>query len=100
MDLAWVLVVVFIIMASATVQNISVALPKASAAPSLGQPRARAITVASDGRVFPDTTPVTLAELGSRQRQLRAADPEMPVVARSDAAVRYDEVVVVLDVVR
>jgi biopolymer transport protein ExbD len=100
MDLAWVLLIVFIIMATATVQGISVALPRASAAPSLGQPRTKAITVTADGRIFLDTSAVTIAELESQLRQLRAADPNIPVVVRGDAAVRYDEVVQVLDVVR
>lgn len=100
MDLAWVLLIVFIIMATATVQGISVSLPRASAAPSLGRPHTKAVTVAADGRIFLDTTPLTMSELESRLRELHAADPDLPVVVRGDAAVRYDEVVQVLDVVR
>ncbi len=100
MDLAWVLLIVFIIMATATVQGISVALPRASSAPTLHQPHTKAVTVSADGRVFLDTSPVTLAELESELRQLYAADPELPVVVRGDAGVRYDEVVKALDVVR
>jgi biopolymer transport protein ExbD len=100
MDLAWVLLIVFIIMATATVQGVSVTLPKAGAAPSLGQPRTKAITIAADGRLYLDTTPVTAAELEARLTQLRAADPDLPVVVRGDAAVRYDEVAQVLDLVR
>jgi biopolymer transport protein ExbD len=100
MDLAWVLLIVFIIMATATVQGISVALPRASAAPSLSQPHTRAVPVTADGRIFLDTSPMTLPELESRLRSLHAADPQLPIVVRGDAAVRYDGVVQVLDVVR
>jgi biopolymer transport protein ExbD len=100
MDLAWVLLIVFIIMATAAVQGISVSLPRASAAPALSQPHTKAVTVASDGRVFLDTAPVTLTELESRLRELHAADPDLPVVVRGDASVRYEEIVGVLDVVR
>lgn len=100
MDLAWVLLIVFIIMATATVQGISVALPRASAAPSLNQPRTKAVTVTADGRVFLDTSPVTLVELERQLRQLHAADPELPVVVRGDAGVRYNEVAQALDIVR
>ena len=39
LDLAYVLLVIFIIMTTATVQGIKVNLPKASAAPSLAQAR-------------------------------------------------------------
>jgi biopolymer transport protein ExbD len=100
MDLAWVLLIVFIIMATATVQGISVALPRASAAPSLARPHTKAVTVTQDGRVFLDTSAITVAELERQLRQLHAADPDLPVVVRGEASVRYDEVVQVLDVVR
>jgi biopolymer transport protein ExbD len=100
MDLAWNLLIVFIIMATATVQGISVDLPKASAAPSLAKPRTHAITVTGDGRIYLDTTQVGLAELESRLQQLKAADPELPIVVKGDAAVRYNDVVQVLDVVK
>jgi biopolymer transport protein ExbD len=100
MDLAWVLLIVFIIMATAAVQGVTVALPRASAAPNLHKPHTRAVTVASDGRVFLDTTPVTLPELEAQLQQLYAADPELPIVVRGDASVRYEEVVQVLDLVR
>jgi len=100
MDLAWVLLIVFIIMATATVQGISVALPRASSAPSLARPHTKAVTVTADGRIFLDTAPITITELETQLRTLQAADPELPVVVRGDAAVRYEEVVQVLDVVR
>jgi biopolymer transport protein ExbD len=100
MDLAWVLLIVFIIMATATVQGIHVALPRASAAPSLARPHTKAVTVTADGRVFLDTAPMTISELENQLRQLHAADPELPVVVRGEASVRYEDVVQVLDVVR
>jgi len=100
MDLAWVLLIVFIIMATATVQGISVALPRASSAPSLAHPHTKAVTVTADGRIFLDTAAVTVAELERELKALHAADPELPVVVRGDAGVRYDEVMQVLDVVR
>jgi biopolymer transport protein ExbD len=100
MDLAWTLLVVFIIMATATVQGIAVNLPKASEAPSLDKPRTRAITVTADGRIFLDSAQVTLAELENRLRQYKAADPDLPVVVKGDASVRYDWVVQVLDIVK
>jgi biopolymer transport protein ExbD len=100
MDLAWNLLVVFIIMATATVQGISVDLPKASAAPSLAKPQTKAVTVTADGRIYLDTSQVTISELENRLRQYRAADPNVPVVVKGDANVRYNEVIQVLDVVK
>ena len=66
LDLAYVLLVIFFIMTTATVQGMKVNLPKASAAPSLAQQTTKAITVANDGKLFLDTIPVTLAELEQR----------------------------------
>ena len=82
LDLAYVLLVIFIIMTTATVQGMKVNLPKASAAPSLAQQTTKAITVANDGKIFLDTIPVTLAELEQRLVQQRALTPEFDRGAR------------------
>jgi biopolymer transport protein ExbD len=97
LDLAYVLLVIFIIMTTATVQGMKVNLPKASAAPSLAQQTTKAITVANDGKIFLDTIPVTLAELEQRLVQQRALTPEFPVVVRGDSQTQYQNVVDVLD---
>ena len=97
LDLAYVLLVIFIIMTTATVQGIKVNLPKASAAPSLAKPQTKAVTVAADGTIYLDTFPVTLDELENRLRQYKAANPALPVVIKGDAAVQYEKVIQVLD---
>ncbi|MGO8972127.1 MAG: ExbD/TolR family protein [Steroidobacteraceae bacterium] len=100
LDLAWVLLLVFIIMATATVQGISVALPRAANSPSLARPHTHAVTVTADGRIYVDTTEVTLTELQTRLAQIKALDPDVPIVVKGDAAVHYDAVIAVLDVVK
>jgi biopolymer transport protein ExbD len=97
LDLAYVLLVIFIIMTTATVQGMKVNLPKASAAPSLAQQTTKAITVTNDGKIFLDTIPVTLAELEQRLVQQRALTPEFPIVLRGDSQTQYQNVVDVLD---
>ena len=97
LDLAYVLLVIFIIMTTATVQGMKVNLPKASSMPSLAQQTTKAITVTSDGKIFLDTIPVTLAELEQRLVQQRALTPEFPIVLRGDSATQYQNVVDVLD---
>ncbi len=97
LDLAYVLLIIFIIMTTASIQGIEVDLPKASNTPSLAEPKTKAITVTADGRIFLDTYPVTLQELEARLTGLKAADPELPVVIKGDAAVQYQSVVDVLD---
>jgi biopolymer transport protein ExbD len=97
LDLAYVLLVIFIIMTTASVQGIKVNLPKASAAPSLAKPQTKAITIREDGQMFLDTYPVTMQELEDRLRQQKAVNPSFPVVIKGDAKVQYERVVDVLD---
>ena len=97
LDLAYVLLVIFIIMTTASVQGMKVNLPKASAAPSLAQQTAKAITVGNDGKIFLDTIPVTMAELEQRLLQQRSVTPEFPIVLRGDSQAQYQNVVDVLD---
>jgi biopolymer transport protein ExbD len=97
LDLAYVLLVIFVIMTTATVQGMRVNLPKAGPAQSLAKPTTKAITVTQDGKVFLDTVPVTLAELEQRLVQQKALTPEFPVVVRGDGGVQYQSVIDVLD---
>jgi biopolymer transport protein ExbD len=97
LDLAYVLLIIFIVMTTATVQGMKVNLPKASAAPSLAQQTTKAVTVSSEGKIFLDTIPVTLTELEQRLIQQKALTPEFPVVLRGDSQTQYQNVMDVLD---
>jgi biopolymer transport protein ExbD len=97
LDLAYVLLVIFVIMTTATVQGMRVNLPKASPSKSLAKPTTKAISVTQDGRVFLDTIPVTMQELEQRLVQQRSITPEFPVVVRGDGGVQYQSVIDVLD---
>lgn len=97
LDVAYVLLIIFIIMTTATVQGIMVNLPQASATPSLAKPKTKAVTITQDGSIFLDTYPVTLADLETRLRQYKAADPSLPIVVKADGLIQYQRVVDVLD---
>jgi biopolymer transport protein ExbD len=97
LDLAYVLLVIFIIMTAATVQGLKVNLPHASDTPSLAKPQTKAITVTNDGKIFLDTIPVTLAELEQRLLAAKAITPEFPVIVRGDGQTQYQNVIDVLD---
>ena len=100
LDLAYVLLVIFIIMTTASVQGIKVDLPKASAAVSLAKPKTKAITVNNNGDIFLDAYPVTLSELENRLRTEKALTPDFPVVVKGDAQVQYQKIIEVLDLLR
>ena len=97
LDLAYVLLIIFIIMTTASVQGVKVNLPKASNAPSLAEPKTKAVTITAQGQIFLDTYPVTMQELESRLAGFRAADPALPIVLKGDSTVQYQMVMDVLD---
>ncbi|KAF1009110.1 MAG: Biopolymer transport protein ExbD [Luteibacter sp.] len=100
LDLAYVLLVIFIIMTTASVQGIKVNLPKASAAVSMAKPQTKAITISDSGQIFLDAYPVTLTELEDRLRALKALNPDFPVVVKGDSTVQYQKVMDILDLLR
>ena len=59
LDLAYVLLVIFILMCTASVQGMKVNLPHASNAPAppLAKPKTMAITINNEGKIFYNTTP-------------------------------------------
>jgi len=97
LDLAYVLLVIFIIMTTATVQGIKVNLPKASAQKSLAENKTKAISITADGTVYLDTFPVTMPELENLLRQYKAVNPDLPVIIKADSSIQYQRVVEVLD---
>jgi biopolymer transport protein ExbD len=98
LDLAYVLLVIFVIMTTATVQGMKVDLPKATPAKSLAARTTKAVTITRDGKVFIDTIPMqSLEELGLRLEQQKVLTPDFPVVLRADGGVRYRHVMEVLD---
>jgi biopolymer transport protein ExbD len=98
LDLAYVLLVIFILMCTASVQGVKVNLPRASSAPSLAKPKTRAITVTNEGKMFLDTVPVSLAELEARLAQYKASTPDLPVVVKGDSLTQYQGIMDILDV--
>ncbi|WP_194792017.1 ExbD/TolR family protein [Pseudomonas sp. UFMG81] len=99
-DVLMVVLVMFILTATAQVSGIQVQLPKASATVSLAQPKTKAISINDAGQVFLDAYPVTLAELEDRLRSEKARNPDFPLIVRGDAGVQYQKVVEVLDLLR
>ena len=99
LDLAYVLLVIFIIMTTATVQGIKVNLPKASAQPSLAENKTKAISITADGTIYLDTYPVSMTELENLLRQYKAVTPDLPVIIKADSTIQYQRVVEVLDLV-
>jgi biopolymer transport protein ExbD len=97
LDLAYVLLVVFILMTTATVQGLSINLPKPSNQPSTERPKLAIVMVTPEGGLRLNGAPVTADELGRQLQAMKAADPKLTVAIRGDAKAQYASVVTVID---
>jgi biopolymer transport protein ExbD len=70
LDLAYVLLVIFIIMTTASVQGVRVEAPKAKTTGNLAGKRVKAVTVSQAGDLYLDAYPVTPEQLEERLLQL------------------------------
>ena len=100
LDLAYVLLVVFIILTTASVQGVKVKSPETRAANNLAKPQTRAITITADGGVYLDAYPVDMEQLRVSLAQYKSANPALPVVLKADAAAQYEKVMQVLEVAK
>jgi biopolymer transport protein ExbD len=98
LDLAYVLLVIFIIMTTASVQGVKVDLPHGSSTQSLAVPKTKVISVSNSGQIFLDAIPVSVGELEGKLRDAIAVTPDLPVVLKGDRAVQYEKIMTVLDI--
>lgn len=96
-DLTFVLLVIFILMTTASVQGVKVNLPKASSSKSLAKPKTKAITIDARGQIYLDTFPVTPEKLEQELRVLKATTDDLPVVIKGDQVSQYGRIMVALD---
>src|SRR5450432_4483943 len=86
-------------MTTAGVQSVKVKLPSAGGPTSKVEgPKAQAITINSEGKVFLNTIPVSLEELEQKLSQVKVKTPEFPVVVKGDRQMQYQGVIDVLGV--
>jgi biopolymer transport protein ExbD len=97
LDLAYVLLVVFILMTTASVQGLSITMPKPSNKPSTEKHELKIVQVTPDGGVLINGVGVSLAELESQLSAAKARDAQMSVAIKGDARTQYASVVAVID---
>ena len=101
LDLAWVLLVIFIITTTALVQGIEIKLPESTPNETDVETTTRTITVKKSGEFYLDEEPVKLGELEGLLRELKKAKGgKLPMVLRGDEGAEYKHVVAVLDVLQ
>lgn len=100
LDLAYVLLVIFIIMTTASVQGVKVALPKSKMTASLAKSGVKAVTISESGDMYLDAYPVTMEQLEDRLVQLKRSNPGQSIVVKGDARAQYLKVMQVLEVMK
>lgn len=98
-DVMMTLLVIFILVAPMIEQGIDVTLPAASPK-RIDVSDVLTITVSSNERVYFENQRVTVAELGQRLANIKAARDDVAVLIKADSDLKYGKVVEVLDTVR
>ena len=97
LDLAFVLLVIFIITTTPIVNDLDLNLPTASKKQKDSPPKANYVTVDAAGTIHLNKKQVKLDGLLSELVQLRVDDPDLSVIVRGDGKTKYRHIVTVMD---
>ena len=97
-DVAFTLLVIFIITAPILQGGIEVAIPKADVQPITSDDRPFFVTVMSDGRIFMEETEVSIEQLESGLPQLLEAGGVQRIYIRADSLAPYGPVLKAMSV--
>jgi biopolymer transport protein ExbD len=102
LDLAFVLLIIFIITTPLLTNNIPVQLPTGSRSTSAPvDPKSiRTVSIDRNGQIFLESRPVDLPVLEQELISFREATPEAAVVVHADKSLRYQQVMDVIDVLK
>jgi biopolymer transport protein ExbD len=98
LDLAFVLLVIFIITTIPPVKDVSLKLPAASRHEKDPPHKANYIVVEANGNLWLNKRGVSLTDLQSTLVGLREDDPDLNIIVRGDAKTKYKQIRAVLDV--
>src|SRR6266702_4567680 len=96
LDLAFVLLVIFIITTTPIVNDLELDLPAAAKRPKDPKPKVHYVTVEQSGKMFLNKEEVDLASLQEKLVGLRLDEPDINVVVRGAAKTKYQGIVNVM----
>lgn len=99
LDLAYVLLVIFILMTTAGVQGLTMNLPKPSNKPSTEKHDMKIVQVQQGGTLTINGVGVSMAELETQLNQAKAMDPKVNIMIKGQAQAPYAGVISVIDLV-
>jgi biopolymer transport protein ExbD len=97
LDLAFVLLVIFIITTTPIVNDLELKLPTASQKPKEPPRKANYVTVEADGALYLNKKRANIDEMLQELVQLRVDDPDLSVIVRGDSKTKYRHVRAVMD---
>lgn len=97
LDLAFVLLVIFIITTTPIVNDLEIDLPGASKRQKDPKPKVNYVTVESSGRIFLNKEETQIAQLQEKLVGLRLEDPDLTVVIRGSSKTKYVHIRNVMD---
>ena len=100
LDLAFVLLVIFIITTTPVVNDLDIDLPSAGKRPKDPKSKVNYVTVESSGRMYLNREEVDLAALHDKVVAMRFEDPDLNVVIRGSARTKYRNIVGVMDMLQ
>jgi biopolymer transport protein ExbD len=100
LDLAFVLLVIFIITTTPIVNDLDLNLPSAARRDKEPPAKANYVTVTGNGSIFLNKQETDIANLHAQLVELRTADPDLSVIVRGDAKTRYERIVDILDLLQ
>ena len=100
LDLAFVLLVIFIITTTPIVNDLELNLPAAAKHEKDPPRKANYVTVDNKGAMYLNKQQVDLAQLQDELVQLRLDDPDLSVIVRGDGKVKYKNIRSVLEVLQ
>ena len=98
LDLAFVLLVIFILTTAPPVNDMDITLPTAGARPKDAASKANYVTVDNSGKIFLNAVEMNDDQLLRTLVEFRKEDPDLNVIVRGDSRIAYQKIVGVLDV--
>ena len=98
LDLAFVLLVIFIITTMPPVENKDLKLPVASKNPKEAPRKANYISLQADGKLFLNRAEIKMDDLLQTLISMRMSDPDLNIIVRGDGKTKYKGIRSVLDI--
>lgn len=98
LDLAFVLLVIFILTTAPPVNTQDITLPSAASNPKDAPGKAYHVTIQNTGTIFLNAVEMTLDQLLVTLVEFRKSNPDLNVIVHGDRRVQYQKITDVLDV--